>query len=94
MYNIFVVHNDITDITNELKFKIIIVKDSLAATIKDNRIYSLHEPHIRCITKGKAGVEHEYVSKVSIVLTKKSTIIVCACNFAGNTHDSNTLLEP
>ena len=83
--------NGITDITDELKSELIRIKDSLAATIKDNRIYSLHEPHVRCITKGKAGVEHEYGSKVSIALTKKSAIIVGACNFAGNTHDSNTV---
>ena len=59
--------NDITDITNELKSKIIRIKDSLAATIKDNHIYSLHEPYVSCIKNGKACVEHEYGSKVSII---------------------------
>ena len=83
--------NDITDTTNELKSELIRIKDSLATTIKDNRIYSIHEPHVRCITKGKAGVEHEYGSKVSIALTKKSAIILGADDLPGNTHDSKTV---
>ena len=67
------------------------VKDELHSSIHDKRIYSLHEPHVRCITKGKVGVDHEYGSKASIAITKQSAIIVGACNFSGNTHDSNTV---
>lgn len=61
--------------------------------IKDDRIYSLHEPGVACITKGKAGVKHEYGSKASVAVTKDSGIIVGAKNFQGNPHDGNTVKE-
>ena len=58
---------------------------------KDSRIYSIHEPEVGCITKGKAGVAHEYGSKAAICVTKTSGIIVGVGNFEGNPHDSNTM---
>ena len=60
---------------------------------KDTRIYSLHEPEVGCITKGKAGVKHEYGSKASIVVTKNSGVIVGAADFARNPNDSTTLKD-
>ena len=30
------------------------------------RVYSVHEPHIACITRNKAGKKHEYGVKVSL----------------------------
>lgn len=35
-----------------------------------NKIYSLHEPHVYCIAKGKAAKKYEYGCKGSIVLTQ------------------------
>ncbi len=58
-----------------------------------NKIYSLHEPEVSCIAKGKEHKKYEFGSKASILITKKSGIIVGAKNFQGNPYDGNTL-EP
>lgn len=41
-----------------------------------NKIYSLHEPDVACIAKGKASKPYEFGSKVSIAWIKNSGIIV------------------
>ena len=56
-----------------------------------NKIYSLHEPHIYCIAKGKDHKKYEFGIKASIALTKESGIIVAATTFETNTHDVYTL---
>jgi transposase, IS5 family len=58
-----------------------------------NKVYSIHEPEVSCIAKGKEHKKYEFGSKVSIVVTKKSGIIVGAANFSGNPYDGNTLEE-
>jgi hypothetical protein len=46
-------------------------------TPKDkNKIYSLHEPDVYVIAKGKDHKQYEYGNKVSIVSTKDTNIIV------------------
>ncbi|MCP5064824.1 MAG: hypothetical protein GY936_20585 [Ignavibacteriae bacterium] len=37
-----------------------------------NKIYSLYEPKVYCMSKGKAHKRFEFGSKVSIILTKNS----------------------
>lgn len=66
-------------------------KEKLKKKPKERRIYSLHEPNVICITKGKAGKKHEYGSKASIAITKTSGVIVGAVNFQENRHDSDTV---
>ena len=56
-----------------------------------DKIYSLHEPEVSCIAKGKEHKKYEFGSKVSILLTKGSNIIVGAVNFQGNPYDGKTL---
>ena len=56
-----------------------------------DKTYSLHEPHVCCIAKGKDHKPYEYGSKVSVVATKQSNIIVGVVNHEGNPHDSKTL---
>jgi transposase, IS5 family len=56
-----------------------------------NKIYSVHEPEVSCIAKGKEHKKYEFGSKVSVLITKKSGIIVGAMNFQGNPYDGNTL---
>ncbi|GBU22898.1 transposase [Fibrobacteres bacterium R8-0-B4] len=56
-----------------------------------NKIYSLHEPDVYCISKGKEHKKYEFGSKVSILLTHKSGIIVGARSFAKNEYDGHTL---
>lgn len=41
-----------------------------------NKIYSLHEPDIFCICKGKAHKQYEFGRKASIAVTKSTGIIV------------------
>lgn len=56
-----------------------------------NKIYSLHEPHVKCYTKGKEHKKFEFGSKVSILLTQTTGVIVGALNFNDTLHDSKTL---
>ena len=57
-----------------------------------NKIYSLHEPDVRCICKGKEHKKYEFGNKVSIAMTKTSCIIVGAKSFR-NEYDGDTLPE-
>jgi len=56
-----------------------------------NKIYSLHEPHTQCISKGKEHKKYEFGSKVSIITTKNTGVIIGAINIERNVHDSKTL---
>jgi len=61
----------------------------LKQQIKDkDKIYSLHEPQVYCVTKGKDHKQYEYGSKASIACTARSNIIV---SHEQNLHDSHTL---
>lgn len=57
-----------------------------------NKIYSLHQPHVKCIAKGKEAKKYEFGNKSSIVKTRKSGIIVGAMAFIENLYDGDTLL--
>ncbi len=56
-----------------------------------NKIYSLHEPEVSCISKGKEHKKYEFGSKVSITVTQKSGVIIGALNFPNNDYDGHTL---
>ncbi|QQS50331.1 MAG: transposase [Bacteroidota bacterium] len=56
-----------------------------------NKIYSIHEPHVKCIAKGKEAKPYEFGNKSSIVKTRKSGIIVGALAFNENIYDGDTL---
>jgi IS5 family transposase len=56
-----------------------------------NKIYSLHEPHTQCLSKGKEHKKYEFGSKVSIITTKTTGVIIGAINIEKNVHDSKTL---
>jgi IS5 family transposase len=58
-----------------------------------NKIYSLHETHVQCISKGKEHKQYEFGSKVSIMSTKNSSVIIGAINIPKNDYDAHTL-EP
>jgi IS5 family transposase len=55
------------------------------------KIYSLHEPHVQCISKGKEHKKYEFGSKVSITTTKKSGVIIGALNIKNNDYDAHTV---
>lgn len=56
-----------------------------------NKIYSLHEPHVYCVAKGKDHKPYEYGTKASVVATSKGGIILSAVSHEKNIHDSKTL---
>lgn len=56
-----------------------------------HKIYSLHEPHVQCMSKGKEHKKYEFGSKVSITATKTTGVIIGAINIEKNVHDSKTL---
>lgn len=56
-----------------------------------NKIYSLHEPHVKCIAKGKDAKQYEFGNKSSIVKTRTSGIILGAIAFRDNLFDGDTL---
>ena len=58
-----------------------------------DKIYSIHEPHVQCISKGKEHKKYEFGSKVSIIITKNTGVIIGALNIAKNDYDAHTL-EP
>ena len=58
-----------------------------------NKLYSLHEPHVYCMSKGKEHKRYEFGTKVSITTTRDSKIIVGAMAFATNKFDGHTLPE-
>ena len=59
------------------------------------KIYSLHEPHVDCISKGKAPKKYEFGSKVALSIThQKNRGIITSCqSIAGNPFDGHTLLS-
>ena len=58
-----------------------------------DKIYSLHEPDVACIAKGKSHKQYEFGSKVSIATLPGTNVVVDVSHFLGNPHDSTTL-EP
>ena len=58
-----------------------------------NKIYSLHEPQVYCMAKGKDHKPYEYGSKASIASTAQGNLIVGVVSHEQNLHDSHTLPE-
>lgn len=58
-----------------------------------NKLYSLHEPHVYCMSKGKEHKRYEFGTKVSISTTRDSKIIIGAMAFDTNKYDGHTLPE-
>ena len=55
------------------------------------KIYSLHEPEVYCMSKGKAHKQYEFGCKVSIGATAKTGVIVSVTSFETNISDVHTL---
>ena len=55
------------------------------------KIYSIHEPHVQCISKGKEHKKYEFGTKVSIIATKNAGVIIGALNIPKNDYDAHTL---
>ena len=58
--------------------------------IKD-KLYSLHEPEVDCISKGKAHKRDEFGVKVGVVCTQKQGFVIGIRSYPGNPYDGHTL---
>ncbi|SHO53745.1 Transposase DDE domain-containing protein, partial [Desulfopila aestuarii DSM 18488] len=56
-----------------------------------NKVYSVHEPAVGCISKGKAHKRYEFGAKVSVATTSRGSWFVGAQVFHGNPYDGHTL---
>lgn len=75
------------------KEEIEIFKQILSQQRNDKKkIYSIHEPKVECIAKGKEHKKYEFGNKVSIILTQRTGVIIGAMSFR-NDYDGHTL-EP
>ncbi|OCC15323.1 transposase IS4 family protein [Dissulfuribacter thermophilus] len=58
-----------------------------------DKIYSVHESHVECISKGKSHKRYEFGCKVSVAATSRGGWFVGAKAFHGNPYDGHTLAE-
>lgn len=56
-----------------------------------NKIYSLHEPQVYCLSKGKEHKKYEFGSKALVVMTKTEGIIGGAVAHEENLYDGDAL---
>jgi IS5 family transposase len=56
-----------------------------------NKIYSVHEPHVHCMAKGKTGKKYEFGNKVSVAVTSAGGWLLGALSLPGNPYDGHTL---
>lgn len=56
-----------------------------------NKIYSVHEPDVECIAKGKAHKRYEFGCKVSIITTNRLNWIIGAKALHGRPYDGHTI---
>src|SRR3990167_2160148 len=56
-----------------------------------NKISSLHEPYVDCISKGKSHKPYEFGCKTSIVSTAQGNWVLGVNSFHGNPFDGHTL---
>ena len=56
-----------------------------------NKVYSVHEPEVQCIAKGKAGKPYEFGNKVSVAVSSRGGWFVGAKSYSTNPYDGHTL---
>jgi IS5 family transposase len=56
-----------------------------------NKIYSLHEPDVQCISKGKAHKRYEFGCKVAVATSNRGDWFLAAESLMGNPYDGHTL---
>ena len=55
------------------------------------KVYSVHEPEVECIAKGKVHKKYEFGNKVGVASTSKDNWIVGVEAYHGNPYDGHTL---
>ena len=58
-----------------------------------NKVYSVHEPQVECIAKGKAHQRYEFGNKAGLVTSARSNWILGALGFKNAPYDGHTLQE-
>lgn len=58
-----------------------------------DKVYSLHEPHVSCIAKGKVHRKYEFGCKVSVCRTANKGVITGMKCFEGNPYDGDTIAD-
>jgi IS5 family transposase len=56
-----------------------------------DKLYSLHEPDVDCISKGKARKRYEFGTKVGITCTQKEGFVLGIRSYPNNPYDGHTL---
>ena len=56
-----------------------------------NKLYSLHEPEVACIAKGKSHKPYEFGCKSSVISTLRSNWVMGVKSFHGKPYDGHTL---
>ncbi len=87
-------HEKLIDKTEAWDETLFLMYDVLIQQKEDkNKVYSLHEPEVHCIAKGKDYKKYEFGNKSSLAYSRKHGIILGAIAFEGNPFDGHTL-EP
>jgi len=82
------------EITQAEKENLALYQKVLAQKKPDkNKVYSLHEPDVYCVSKGKEHKKYEFGCKSSIAMTKTHGVIVAAQAHRENAYDGHTLPE-
>lgn len=58
-----------------------------------DKIYSVHEPQVECIAKGKAHKRYEFGVKAGFVTASRTNWVLGAMALPGNPYDGNTLAQ-
>jgi IS5 family transposase len=56
-----------------------------------NKLYSLHEPEVRCISKGKAHKRYEFGCKVAVATSNRGNWFLASFALENNPYDGHTL---
>ena len=57
------------------------------------KVYSVHEPLVECIAKGKAGKKYEFGNKVSLAVISRKSWVVRAMSLRVSAYDGHTLKD-
>ncbi len=83
-----------TDIDDELNVLLDRAERIRSQKPKDKKkLYSLHEPEVQCISKGKAHKRYEFGQKISVATTNRSNWFVASLLCKNNPYDGHTLTE-
>ena len=75
--------------------KLLLLSKRILSQTKDShdKVYSVFEPHVYCVNKGKSSPKYEFGCKVAVVTTIKDSWVVGVHTMVKNEHDSKAL-EP